>query len=457
MSYRLLPAYEEEHTGPDGGQRYGRRSSNLNREAEIHIMTEFEKTIQIGRPPSVSRLFPHSRALLVSGKVIDRALMAKGKAMTIAANGRNFFVIRGALQAAQRADAAIIIEIARSECNYCPVNFYNIARQVDAVCNELGLTIPVAIHADHYGIKSEADLPFAKMEIPSMFDAGITSIAIDASHMPDDRNLLANIELNSYIPTWAGLETEVGEIKGDQGLSSVEDASFLIKGLNAHGISADWIALNNGSTHGLEASGQGIQVELTAEIHRSLEPYKVSGAQHGTSGNNSDKLRAIAQQTNTTKANVATALQMVSWGVEVNDYGNAILDANGNFKKVVGEGMSEEMWERMTAFADSKGWKAGNYKNLNLPFESLLLAQDRKIRERMCLRVEAFVYNMLVNVFNAQGTATIAKEIILNAGSYDLGSKAERIESTAEWTKEKIIEKAKSLVSDKGPEGNFDD
>ncbi len=391
-------------------------------------MTEFEKAVQIGRPPSVSRLFPHSHALLVSGKVIDRALEAKGRAMTIAANGRNFFVIRGALQAAQRADAAIIIEIARSECNYCPVNFYNIARQVDAVCNELAITVPVAIHADHYGIKSEDDLPFAKMEIPSMFDAGITSIAIDASHMPDDRNLLANIELNSYIPTWAGLETEVGEIKGDQGLSSVEDASFLIKGLNAHGISADWIALNNGSTHGLEASGQGIQVELTADIHRHLEPYRVSGAQHGTSGNNSDKLRAIASLTHTTKANVATALQMVSWGLEVNDYGNAILDESGNFKKVPGEGVSEEMWERMTAYAAEKGWKAGNYKNLNLPFERLLLAQERAIRERMSRRVEEFVYNLLVNVFNAQGTATIAKEIILTTGSYDMGAKAERIE-----------------------------
>ena len=393
----------------------------------------------------------------MSGKVIDRALEAKGKAMTIAANGRNFFVIRGALQAAQRADAAIIIEIARSECNYCPVNFYNIARQVDAVCNELAITVPVAIHADHYGIKSEDDLPFAKMEIPSMFDAGITSIAIDASHMPDDRNLLANIELNSYIPTWAGLETEVGEIKGDQGLSSVEDASFLIKGLNAHGISADWIALNNGSTHGLEASGQGIQVELTAEIHRHLEPYRVSGAQHGTSGNNSDKLRAIASLTHTTKANVATALQMVSWGLEVNDYGNAILDESGNFKKVTGEGVSEEMWERMTAYAAEKGWKAGNYKNLNLPFERLLLAQERAIRERMSRRVEEFVYNLLVNVFNAQGTATIAKEIILTNGSYDMGAKAERIERPTEWTREKIIEKARALTGDKGPAGNFED
>jgi len=337
------------------------------------------------------------------------------------------------------------------------VNFYNIAMHVDVLCNELGITVPVAIHADHYGIKSGADLPFAKMEIPAIFDAGITSIAVDASHMPDDLNLLANIELSEFIPRWAGLETEVGEIKGDQGLSSVEDASFLIKGLNAHGIHPDWIALNNGSTHGLEASGQGIQVELTAGIHKAIERYGVSGAQHGTSGNNSEKLRAIAAGTHTTKANVATALQMVSWGVEVNDYGNAILDGDGNFKKVKDQGMSEEMWQKMTTLAAKNGWKGGNYKNLNLPFDNLLLAQDRAVRDRMSKGVEEFVYTILTKVFNAEGTASLAKEVILRAGSYDLGPKGKALEDPAEWTRDKIIARAKTLAVNIGPEGNFDD
>jgi len=63
-----------------------------------------------------------------------------------------------------------------------------------------------------------------------MFDAGITSIAIDASHLPDDQNLLASIDLNPYVPKWAGLETEVGEIKGKEGLSTPEEAVFLIQG-----------------------------------------------------------------------------------------------------------------------------------------------------------------------------------------------------------------------------------
>jgi len=422
--------------------------------------SEFERALKTGRPPNIVQLFPNSKALIVSGKVIDRAMIAKGKAMTIAANGRNHFVVRGVLQAAQRANAAIIIEIAKSEGGanaYCASNFWNLARQVDAVMNELGITVPVALHADHYAIKNDQDVETGKVEIPSIFDAGITSIAIDASHLPDDLNLLANITLNPNIPDWAGYETEVGEIKGKEGLSTPEEALFLIQGLNAHDIFPDWIALNNGTTHGIEASDAGIQVPLTTEIHNALAKYKVSGAQHGTSGNNSDRLRAIAQQTHTTKANVATALQMITWGVRVNDYGNAQLDENGEFIKEPDKGITEELWNQMVEDAKSKELKGGNYKKLNLPFENRLLGQPRDVRQRMAKGVEDFVYELLTNVFNAGGTASLAIKEILDADSYDLGAKTTRLEDPAEWTEAKIHERAAGLIADKGSAGDFDD
>ncbi len=421
---------------------------------------DFARALEVGRPPNVKRLFPNSRALIVSGKAIDRALIAKGKAMTIAANARNSFAIRGVLRAAQRANAAVIIEIAKSEGGagaYCAVSSWNLATLVDAVANELGVTIPVAIHADHYGIKGDADVAKARVEIPSMFDAGTTSIAIDASHLPDDRNLLASLELAKYVPAWAGLETESGEIKGKLGLSTKEDALFLVQGLNAHGISPDWIALNNGTTHGIEASEAGIQVDLTASIHEAVAPYAVSGAQHGTSGNSSERLRAIAARTRTTKANVATALQMISWGVKVNDYGNAELDAEGEFIKVEGHGVTEEVWAKMVAHAKEKGWKKGDYKKLNLPFENTLLGQAAEVRERMVQAVEDFTFGLLTKVFNAADTAPLAIEAILLAGSHDLGPKAKRIEDPAAWTPEKIVERAKALTGDKGPQGDFSD
>jgi len=395
---------------------------------------EFEKVIQVGRPPNIVRLFPNSNALIVSGKVIDRAMIEKGRAMTIAANGRNHFVIRGALKAAQRANAGIIIEIAKSEGGasaYCAVNYWNIARQVDAVCNELGITVPVAIHADHYGIKGDKDVETAKTEIPSLFDAGLTSIAIDASHLTDDENLLANIALNPYVPKWAGHETEVGEIKGKEGLSTVDEALFLIQGLNAHGIFPDWIALNNGTTHGIEASDKGIQVPLTTQIHNALAKYMVSGAQHGTSGNNSERLRNI--------------------------YGNAHLDENGEFIKMENKGVTEGLWAEMVEYANKNGLKGGDYKKLNLPFENKMQGLPRDVRERMAKGVEDFVYELLMDVFNAGDTAPLAIEAILKADSYDLSPKGSRIEDPTQWTERLIHERASKLNVEKSTAGDFDD
>ncbi len=421
---------------------------------------DFKQCLQVGRPPNVRTLFPNSKALLVSGKYIDRAMLRKGQAICLAANARNSFVLKGALLGAQRANACLIIEIAKSEGGanaYCPVSLWNIARQVDAACNELGIAVPVAVHADHYGIKKEEDIASAKVEIPTLFESGITSIAIDASHMPDDQNLLASIDLNPLVPDWSGLETEVGEIKGKAGLSTAEEALFLIRGLNAHNIFPDWIALNNGPTHGLEATGDDIDVNLTRRIHDALSPYRVSGAQHGTSGNSSQHLKEIAEKTRTTKANVATALQMISWGVKVNDYGNAIQDEQGNFIKEPGQGMSDELWQEITAYAAEKGLKGGDFKKLNLPFENKLLGQPKEIRDRMIEAVADFCKWLLTDVFNAQDTATLVMEDIVQANAPDPGPKAERIEDPADWTQERIIERAKTLSADKGPAGDFDD
>ncbi len=118
---------------------------------------------------------------------------------------------------------------------------------------------------------------------------------------------------------------------------------------------------------------------------------------------------------------MATALQMISWGLEVNDYGNAMLDDGGNFIKVEGRGATEPMWQQMLDYAQSNGLKGGNFKKLNLPFENKLLGQPKEVRDQMANLVEEFVHNLLVKVFNAKDTAGLAVDTILEAGSYDPG------------------------------------
>ncbi len=166
---------------------------------------------------------------------------------------------------------------------------------------------------------------------------------------------------------------------------------------------------------------------------------------------------AIAQKTHTTKANLATALQMISWGVAVNDYGNAMMDDNGDFIKVKGEGMTEEMWTAMVYYAEDKGYSGGNYKELNLPFENRLLGQPAHIREWMVQRVATLVGDMLMNVLNGGDTAPLVLADILETGAYNPGPKSGRIEDPAEWTPEKIRIKAASIDSNKGAQGDFDD
>ncbi|PIY21199.1 MAG: ketose-bisphosphate aldolase, partial [Deltaproteobacteria bacterium CG_4_10_14_3_um_filter_60_8] len=138
-------------------------------------------------------------------------------------------------------------------------------------------------------------------------------------------------------------------------------------------------------------------------------------------------------------------------------YGNAILDEAGNFKKVPAAGLSEKLWQEMVAYANERGWKSGDYKKLNLPFENKIMGQPQAIRERMAKRVENFVYTLLTEVFNAADTAPLGIKAILAAGSYDLGPKSGRLENPAEWTGDRIAARAAQLGTDKGPAGNFED
>jgi hypothetical protein len=111
----------------------------------------------------------------------------------------------------------------------------------------------------------------------------------------------------------------------------------------------------------------------------------------------------------------------------------------------------------MCAVAAANDWQKGNFKKLNNPFENTLTAQDAPIRERMVKDVENFVFTLLTDVFNATDTADLVKKDILETQSHTPGFKAEKIEKQEDWTREKIIEKAAKITSDKGPEGDFDD
>ena len=103
------------------------------------------------------------------------------------------------------------------------------------------------------------------------------------------------------------------------------------------------------------------------------------------------------------------------------------------------EGCSEELWDKMCAYANEQGWTGGDYKKLNLPFERQMESLPLNIRERMAGAIEDFTYDLLVNVFNAKDTADIAIELLCSKG-FDPGLKATSIENPEEWTMQRWIE-----------------
>ena len=50
------------------------------------MSSQFEQALAIGRPPNITRLFPQSKALIVSGKVIDRAMTVAKQCDLLLAN-----------------------------------------------------------------------------------------------------------------------------------------------------------------------------------------------------------------------------------------------------------------------------------------------------------------------------------------------------------------------------------
>lgn len=253
----------------------------------------------------------------IAGAKLFNALRDQ-KRIILACNTRiDAGVILGIFRAAKEQDAALIMQLARSECNldngytgFAP-KLYSVACQQAA--DEAGVDIWV-LHADHLSVKqgTPKEMQEIKALIHAQIQAGYTSFAIDASHLFNfqgktvreelEPNIQATCELANFIKQEYGnndfgLEVEVGEIgrKNEQGLvlTTAEEAVTFISALKEAGIEPHYLAIANGSTHGNTYNDQGqaleqetIDIKRTKEIGRALNKkgFSVKLAQHGTTG-----------------------------------------------------------------------------------------------------------------------------------------------------------------------------
>ena len=109
------------------------------------------------RPLNVRALWGSEKLGLVSGRDIVAAAR-ENEAIVLAANARSPLTVKGVLKAAKACNAAVYIEIAKSEDSYCYGSFASLPEYAARFSAELGHGVIFGLHVDHYGIKSAEDV-----------------------------------------------------------------------------------------------------------------------------------------------------------------------------------------------------------------------------------------------------------------------------------------------------------
>jgi len=372
------------------------------------------------RPANVRKRFPNSIVPLVNGKALIEAARKNG-AMVMATNIRCRLPVEGIIRASMATKAPVMYEIAKSELSYTEFTPATFVEFIVRENERLGNTeVPFAIHGDHITVKNPNEVDNVRKLIAEEMEAGFTSFAIDASHMENELNLKATSELAKPIVE-AGfcLEVELGEIGAKsgsaEGFTRPDEAEWFIGELVARGIHPDLLAVNNGSIHGtyFGTAQEGIQLDLTLEIWKAIQPWSVDIAQHGITGTSLEKISSFINY-GIRKGNVGTFWQNISFGFAMNQNGNALTTEDKGYIKRPYRGIPDELWQEIWEWAKKTGNVGGNIKKANGEFAAKLNAIGKEYKER----ITAHAYEEAVKLFEATRSIGLADDVWACVGKY---------------------------------------
>jgi fructose-bisphosphate aldolase class II len=366
-----------------------------------------------GRPANVKKRFPNSVVPLFNARPMLEAAR-KHKAMIMACNMRCRLPVEGIVLASMAAKAPVMYEIAKSELSYTEFTPATFVEYIVQENERLGNTeVPFAVHADHITVKKLEEVEGIGALIARQMEAGFTSFAIDASHMENEMNLAATSTLAlPIIQEGLALEVELGEIGAksgsSEGFTQPEEAAWFIGELNKKNIRPNLLAINNGSIHGtyFGTTHEGIQLDLTAGIWQSIQPWAVDIAQHGITGTSLDKISSFIEY-GIRKGNVGTLWQNIAFGLAMNQNGNAITTENREYIKRPYRGIPDELWQEMLSWAVETKNTGGNIKNANQPFAAKMNAIPLMYKKR----ISDHAYEEALRLFEATRSAGLAESV----------------------------------------------
>ena len=236
--------------------------------------------------------------MLVSAK----EMLEKAKAGHYAVgqfNINNLEWTKAVLQTAQENNSPVILGVSEGAGKYM-AGYKTIVGMVNGMLEEMGITVPVALHLDH----GSYDHCYKCIE------AGFSSVMFDGSHYPIEENLAKTKELVAVCEAKGlSLEAEVGSIGGEEdGVIGKGEVADPKECRSIADLGVDFLAAGIGNIHGkYPANWEGLDFDALDAIQ--AETGKLPLVLHGGSGI-PDEMIKKAITLGVSKVNVNTECQL---------------------------------------------------------------------------------------------------------------------------------------------------
>ena len=236
--------------------------------------------------------------MLVSAK----EMLEKAKAGHYAVgqfNINNLEWTKSVLLTAEELQSPVILGVSEGAGKYM-TGFGTVAAMVKAMHDELGITVPVALHLDHGTYEG----------CYKCIKAGFTSIMFDGSHYPIDENVEKTKELVQVAHAMGmSIEAEVGSIGGEEdGVVGMRECADPDECKRVADLGVDMLAAGIGNIHGkYPANWKGLSFETLDAIQQKTGVMPL--VLHGGTGIPADMIKK-AISLGVAKINVNTECQL---------------------------------------------------------------------------------------------------------------------------------------------------
>ena len=214
-------------------------------------------------------------------------------------NINNLEWTKSILAVAQELNSPVILGVSEGAGKYM-TGYKTVAAMVKAMIEEMGITVPVALHHDHGSYEG----------CKKCIEAGFSSIMFDGSHLPIEENIEKTKELVKLAhENGMSIEAEVGSIGGEEdGVIGAGEFADPEECKKIADLGVDFLAAGIGNIHGkYPANWPGLNFDVLAKVQEKTGTLPL--VLHGGTGIPADMIKK-AITLGVSKINVNTECQL---------------------------------------------------------------------------------------------------------------------------------------------------